>query len=160
MRKNIETTMILFTLFPLGDIVILPNIETACQSKSIISFLVIKISIVSSIELDILAPSLLEYEVINGLIIAKKRGRIQEKKILSAIDGFISLEIKMINLSLFYPKVIHYSKIYSRSAYDASYLALADDEDISLVTADKGLYNVVRKDLKWVEWLGDFKLPE
>jgi len=111
-------------------------------------------------ELDILAPSLLEYEVINGLIIAKKRERIKEEKILTAIDGFISLEIKLINLSLYYPKVIHYSKIYSRSAYDASCLALADDEGISLVTADKGLYNVIKKDLKWVEWLGDLKLSE
>jgi len=111
-------------------------------------------------EIDILAPSLLEYEVINGLIIAKKRGRIQEKKITTAIDGFMSLEIKLINLSLYYPKVIHYCKIYNRSAYDASYLALADDEGISLVTADKGLYTVVKKDLKWVESLGDFKLSE
>ncbi len=111
-------------------------------------------------EIDILAPSLLEYEVINGLVIAKKRGRIQEKKILTAIDGFMSLEIKLINLSLYYPRVIHYSKIYNRSAYDASYLALADDEGISLVTADKGLYNVVKKDLKWVESLGDFKLSD
>lgn len=113
-----------------------------------------------SSELDILAPSLLEYEVINGLIIAKKRGRIQEKKILTAIEGFISLEIKLINLSLYYSKVIHYSMIYNRSAYDASYLALADDEDISLVTADKGLFNVVKKDLKWVEWLEDSKLSD
>lgn len=111
-------------------------------------------------EIDILAPSLLEYEVINGLVIAKKRGRIQEKKILTAIDGFMSLEIKLINLSLNYPKVIHYCKIYNRSAYDASYLALADNEGISLVTADKGLYNVVKKDLKWVEWLSDLKLSD
>jgi hypothetical protein len=29
-------------------------------------------------ELDIIAPSLLEYEVINGLLIAQKRGRIKE----------------------------------------------------------------------------------
>lgn len=107
-------------------------------------------------ELDILAPSLLEYEVINGLMIAKKRGRIQEKKVLTAIDGFISLELNLINLSLYYPKVIHYCKVYNRSAYDASYLALANEEGISLVTADKGLYNMVKKDLKWVKWLGDF----
>ena len=107
-------------------------------------------------ELDILAPSLLEYEVINGLMIAKKRGRIQEKKVLTAIDGFISLELKLKNLFLYYPKVIHYCKVYDRSAYDASYLALANEEGISLVTADKGLYNVVKKDLKWVKWLGDF----
>jgi len=108
-------------------------------------------------EIDIFAPSLLEYEVINGLIIAQKRGRIKEEKILNAIDGFTSLEIKLKNLSLFYPKVLHYCKVYNRSAYDASYLAIADEERISLITADEGLYNVVRKDLKWVRWLGDIQ---
>ena len=111
-------------------------------------------------ELDILAPSLLEYEVINGLIIAKKRGRIQEKKLLLGIDGFASLELKLINLSLYYPKVIHYCKVYDLSAYDASYLALADEENISFVTADKGILKVIKNELKWVEWLGDFNLSD
>jgi len=109
-------------------------------------------------ELDIFAPSLLEYEVINGLIIAQKRGRIKEEKILNAIDGFTSLEIKLKNLSLFYPKVMYYCKVYNRSVYDASYLALADEEQISLITADEGLYNIVKKDLKWVKWIGDFNM--
>jgi len=67
-------------------------------------------------ELDILAPSLLEYEVINGLIIAKKRGRIQEDKNLLAADGFISLERSLKDLSLYCPKVIHYCKVCNRSA--------------------------------------------
>lgn len=109
-------------------------------------------------ELDMLAPSLLEYEVINGLVIAKKRGRIQEDKILMAIDGFISLELKLINLSFCYPKVIHYCKASNRSAYDASYLAMADKEKIPLITADKELFNAVKKDLKWIIWLGDFNI--
>jgi len=111
-------------------------------------------------EIDILAPSLLEYEVINGLIIAKKRGRIQDEKILAATEGFIDLELKLKNLSLYHPKLIHYCKVYNRSAYDASYLAIAYEESIPLVTADKELYNVVKKDLKWVNWLGDFKLSD
>jgi predicted nucleic acid-binding protein len=34
---------------------------------------------------------------------------------------------------------------------------MADEESISLVTADERLYNVVRKDLKWVKWLGDIQ---
>jgi len=106
-------------------------------------------------ELNILAPSLLEYEVMNGLIIAQRRGRLKEEKVLTAIDGFMNLEIKLMNLSHLYPKVMHYSKIYNRSAYDASYLAVADEAGITLITADEGLYNVVKKDLKWVKWLGD-----
>lgn len=111
-------------------------------------------------ELDILAPSLLEYEVINGLILAKKRGRIQDKKLLLGIDGFTSLELKLKNLSLYYPKIIHYCKAYNLSAYDASYLALGGEENVPFVTADKGLYNMIKKELKWVEWLGDFNLSD
>jgi predicted nucleic acid-binding protein len=106
-------------------------------------------------ELDILAPSLLEYEVINGLIIAKKKGRIKEEKILTAMEGFLYLEIKLINLSHLYAKVLYYCRIYSRSAYDASYLAVADELGVPLITADEVLYNGVKKDLKWVKWLGD-----
>lgn len=106
-------------------------------------------------ELDILAPALLEYEVVNGLLIAQKRGRIKEEKIITAIEGFIDLEIKLKNLSHFHPRVMHYCKVYHRSAYDASYLATADVEGVTMITSDEGLYNSIKKDLKWVKWLGD-----
>jgi len=106
-------------------------------------------------ELEILAPSLLEYEVVNGLLIAQKRGRIKEEKILSAIEGFVDLEIKLKNLSYFHPRVMHYCKTYHRSVYDASYLATADVEGITMITSDAGLHNAIKKDLKWVKWLGD-----
>ena len=106
-------------------------------------------------DLDILAPTLLEFEVVNGLILAQKRGRAGEEKVSLAIEGFINLQIGLKSLYSIYSKVIHYCKAYSRSAYDASYLALADVEGVPLITADEGLYNSVRKDLKWVKWLGD-----
>ena len=76
-------------------------------------------------ELDILAPSLLEYEVMNGLMIAQKRGRIKEEKILAAVEGFVNLGINLKSLSHLYPQVIHFCKTYNRSVYDASYMALA-----------------------------------
>lgn len=106
-------------------------------------------------ELDILAPSLLEYEVMNGLMIAQKRGRIKEEKILAAVEGFVNLGINLKSLSHLYPQVIHFCKTYNRSVYDASYMALALDEGISLITADEGLFNAIKKELKWVKWLGD-----
>ena len=109
----------------------------------------------TSNELDILAPSLLEYEVLNGLTIAKKRGRINEETILTATEGFLSLDIKVLNLSQIYNKVFHYCKIFHRSAYDASYLAAADEMGLPLITADEALYREVKKELKWVKWLGD-----
>jgi len=106
-------------------------------------------------KLNILAPSLLEYEVVNGLIIAKRRGRIEEEKLLTAIYGFLNLEIVLKNFSMFSDKTLHYCKVYNRSIYDASYLALAREEGVPLITSDSGIYNAVRKDIEWVKWLGD-----
>lgn len=106
-------------------------------------------------ELVILAPSLLEYELINGLIIARKRGRIKEENILKAIDGFMNLEIELKNMLHLYPKMLEFCKTYNRSAYDASYLAVADEDGIDLITSDQSLYNAVKNNLKWVKWLGD-----
>lgn len=106
-------------------------------------------------EIEIVAPSLIEYEVMNGLIIAQKRGRIKEDKILAAIEGFLDLDITLKDPPYFYQKTVHYCRGYNRSIYDASYLALAEVEGIPLITADEGLYHAVKKDLKWVKWLGD-----
>jgi len=106
-------------------------------------------------ELTILSPSLLEYEVINGLFIAQKRGRIKEEKILMAIEGFFDLQIDRRDLSHFYQRSLKYCRVYNRSLYDASYLAMAETEGIPLITADEVLYNAVKKDLKWVKWIGE-----
>lgn len=106
-------------------------------------------------ELEILAPSLLEYELLNGLVVAQRRGRIREETTLSAVDGFRNLEMKLSGLSALYPKVLHYCTRYGCTAYDASYLAVADDEGVPLVTADRRLQRAVSKDLKWVRWLGE-----
>jgi predicted nucleic acid-binding protein len=106
-------------------------------------------------KLDIIAPTLLEYELTNGLTIAQKRGRIEEEKILKAIEGFMDLQIPMQSLTDFYPKLLHYCRTYGRSVYDASYLALAESEGIMLITADEVLYRAVKKTIAWVRWLGD-----
>ena len=68
---------------------------------------------------------------------------------------FMNLGLRMVGLSGLYSRVIHFCKAYNRSAYDASYLALAESEKISFITADETLYNSVKKDLNWVKWLGD-----
>ncbi len=106
-------------------------------------------------DLQIVAPSLLSYEVINGLMNARRRGRISEDKIQTALSGFVSLDISLIEVSGFYTRLVHFCKTFNRSAYDASYLAVAENEGIPLVTADEGLYNSVKKRLTWVKWIGD-----
>jgi len=108
-------------------------------------------------ELALIAPSLLEYEVMNGLVIAQRKGRINEEVILEASEGFLSLEIEQKALSNSISEALYLSRIYHRSLYDASYLALAKKQDVPLITADKGLYSDVKKDFQQLRWLGDVR---
>jgi len=108
-------------------------------------------------ELYILAPNLLEYEVLNGLHIAGERGRIEQKMLIMAVEAFLGLGIDLRDISSNYEKVLHFSTVYDLTVYNSSYLELASTEGIELVTADEKLYNKLKNDLKWVEWLGDLK---
>ena len=92
----------------------------------------------------------------NGLKIAQKRGRIDKDTIQAAIEGFFNLEIKVYNASHFSNKILDIVNSYDISSYDASYLALAENEKTPFVTADKVLYNKVRKKLKYIKWLGEY----
>lgn len=105
--------------------------------------------------LDILAPALLEYELISGLVIARKRGRLAESSVTSALNAFECLGIRLVDPSEHYDRIAWYCHTYARSAYDACYLALAEREDILLITADERLFNSVKADLTWVRWIGD-----
>lgn len=107
-------------------------------------------------KLDMIAPALLEYEVANGLVIAMRKGRVDDSAVTNALDGFEALSIEFKSISKLHTKVIKACSAYSITAYDASYLVLAENLDIPFVTADKKLYNSVKK-VKWVKWLGDIK---
>jgi predicted nucleic acid-binding protein len=103
------------------------------------------------------APVLLEFEVANGLTIAKRRARVGNDDVLKAMDGFTGLGIELYSLSPLFRKVLDYSDKYNISAYDTAYVALANDLKTQLVTADKRLFNSTRK-LKIVKWIGDFQI--
>ncbi len=107
-------------------------------------------------EINLIAPSLIEYEVMNGLKIAQKRGRIDKKSLQSGIEGFFNLEITLYNASHFSNKVLDIVNTHDISSYDACYLALAENKKSPFVTADKVLYNKVRKKLKYIKWLGEY----
>ncbi len=103
------------------------------------------------------APALLEFEVANGLTIAKRRARVGDVDVLKAMDGFTGLGIGLYPLSPLFRRVLDFSDKYGISAYDAAYVALAEDLKANVVTADKRLFNSTGK-LKLVKWIGDFQL--
>lgn len=110
----------------------------------------------ASESLSLKAPALLEFEVANGLAIAKRRARVDMDAVLKAMEGFIGLGIGLYPLSPLFPKVLSYTDKYNISAYDAAYVALADDLKTQVVTADKRLFNSTGK-LKSIKWIGDFR---
>jgi predicted nucleic acid-binding protein len=105
-------------------------------------------------ELEILAPSLLTYELMNGLVIAGRRARLDQDTISLSFSGFMSLGVRFYDISFFVDKIFQYCRLYGRSVYDSSYLALAEQEGADLITADERLFNAVQKDLPWVRWIG------
>ena len=89
-------------------------------------------------------PALLEFEVANGLVIAKRKARVSEATALKAMEGFTELGIELHPLAPLYPRVLASCHRYNISAYDAAYLALAENLKADLVTADKRLFTATR----------------
>lgn len=102
----------------------------------------------------IIPPQLLPYEVCNGLITAIKRKRISSDQAVQAMRDFIDLgiEFKEIEPS----KLFEVSLKYGLAAYDAAYLALAEEEKCDLWTGDKAFYTAMRSISPYVKWIGDY----
>ena len=103
----------------------------------------------------LIAPSLLPHEFTNSILKAVRRDRLSLCEALDIMGQFDGLSL------LLYPvDVLHafgLAQQYGRTAYDAAYLALAEQEGVPLITADERLYNAVRKALPWVVWLPEWR---
>jgi predicted nucleic acid-binding protein len=109
----------------------------------------------------IYVPTLLTYEVTNILYREVRAGKITSQ---TAQDG-----IKMIRRAV--------SPVYSRNSdlnlramdlakhfgfpatYDTHYLALAERKDCPFWTADARMWKVVKDQLGWVHWIGNYSAP-
>jgi predicted nucleic acid-binding protein len=105
-------------------------------------------------ELNLLAPTLLMYEVTNAILQAVRRHRIDLAKGKEILTTFQDLNIQMIEVS--WQRIWELANTYNRSAYDGAYLALAETMESKLVTGDRRLYNAVKDHLPWVLWIEDY----
>jgi predicted nucleic acid-binding protein len=103
-----------------------------------------------------IAPCLLIYEVINGIVTATRRKRLSPDKAHEAMDNLmeIGVELKVVEPE----KVLELALEHNLSAYDAAYLALAESEGCELWTGDRPFYQAVRDDFSRVKWIGDYIL--
>lgn len=105
---------------------------------------------------DLHAPHLIMYEIITALIVAWNRKRLATKQINEVIAEIKEIEINLINISDI-QGLFDISLKYGRSAYDASYIFLAESLNMNLVTADMKFYNAVKGKIPEVIWIEDYR---
>ena len=84
-------------------------------------------------------PALWEFEVLNGLRSAERRGRITEAAITNALQGLSGLRIETHRQSVDRPQVLAIATRLDLSVYDASYAWVAMQTNLPLATLDSRL---------------------
>ena len=105
-------------------------------------------------EIELQAPTLLSYEVTNAVLQAIRRDRIGPEKGREILTAFEGLDIPTVDVS--WQQTLELARTHDRSAYDAAYLALAEESGSKFVTGDLRLYNAVKDRLPWVLWIEDY----
>ena len=105
-------------------------------------------------EYELVAPSLLYYEIINGMCTAVRRGRIVAETGGELVEHLLSLGIRLVD-----PESSHIYQVASRfriTAYDAAYLALAEALGCVLWTGDRAFVRATTSLTSRVRWIGDY----
>ena len=107
----------------------------------------------SSQKFRLVAPTLLFYEVTNGLYRQQKAGLLSPAFVRAALDVALAFPVELVGDAALHQRARELAARYNLSAaYDAHYLALADRLDIELWTADARLVNTLQPfELDWVK---------
>jgi predicted nucleic acid-binding protein len=103
---------------------------------------------------EIYAPALMEYEVCTALHRAVARGVLDDSAVHASLDSIEGLGIRPIApaWSLHESALTWAARLQQGKAYDAQYLALAEQMGCRLLTADERLVNAARAlGVTWVE---------
>ncbi len=107
----------------------------------------------------LIAPFLLEYEVVSALRRIMTTGMLDQRAATKALDAIHGLDIDLIapGHDLDKSALMFAERIGQSKAYDAQYLALASRENAPLWTADRRLASAAQSaGLGWVHWAGDW----
>jgi predicted nucleic acid-binding protein len=104
-------------------------------------------------EATIVAPTLLYYEVTNGLYRYQRAGILPSEAVKKALKAALALPIELVSNTELHTRARSIASMYNLSAaYDAHYLALAQWMEVDLWTADMRLVNSLKPHkLSWVK---------
>ena len=108
-------------------------------------------------KLDLIVPTLFDYEIANALKIAVTKERINAVRAESALADFRLLPINRVDFSPFQDLAFQLAMQHGRSVYDSAYMALAQKRNNWFFTGDRRLFNAVGQELSWVKWIGDYQ---
>jgi predicted nucleic acid-binding protein len=124
------------------------------DEENIIQALALRNSYLQGDVTALLAPTLIYYEISNILVVSLRRNRLRAGDIRFALDNMLDLGLEVREPD--WQRTCDLAFEHSLSAYDASYLAIAEVEGCPLWTGDRRLYEAVRRGLPWVRWIGDY----
>ena len=116
---------------------VLPDEETSPGAERLMTD-------VGSKQVTLLAPPPLAHELANALSVAVKRGRISDEDALLAWEAFSDLDMLFSAPERNVPPTLRQSLLPGVTAYDASYVALAESHQCTFFTADKRLAAALR----------------
>jgi len=104
-------------------------------------------------EVRLVAPTLLYYEVTNGLYQQQKGGLLSPEFVCAALEVVLAFPVELVGDPALHRRARELAARYNLSAtYDAHYLALAERMGIDLYTADGCLVNALRPfKIDWVK---------
>ncbi len=108
---------------------------------------------------EIHAPAVLAYEATNSLYQKVRSGKYTlDGAKQSLIDVvFTELELDFSQDAALSVRALEFADRFGLQAtYDPHYLALAEREGCELWTADTRMWRIVRSELPWVHWIGDY----
>ena len=93
--------------------------------------------------IELIAPTLLPYEMTNAISVAVRQRRLNQDQANYCLDQFNGLHIELISPDI--SQILDLCRTKNLTCYDASYLLLAEEYGVELLTLDKKLLALSKK---------------
>lgn len=107
--------------------------------------------------IDLAAPGLFAYELVNGIWAAARRARLSPDVAAQALQNLLDAGVQTQEPDP--DRILELALEHGITAYDAAYVAVADDLGCDLWTADRPLYKACGASNPRVRWIGDYQAP-
>lgn len=112
---------------------------------------------ISMVKIVAIAPTIWLYETVNGLRTAIVRKRITEALAKKKIPDVLEIMPNLYDLEPLIASTFQIATKLDLSIYDASYVALAQEEGYNFFTADEKLYRKVSKKFPFVKLVSEYE---